>query len=259
MVPAAGKCPRLPLNLLGNGISVTVNSRAMAINSAEKRYWRPSVLFRGWGQFQPGAGREGQEQFRPISRWVRGGWRKRRHAKSGQQHSWPCWNPLAERVFLFRVLRLLPRSFVKDSAMQKEYCRAALNYGGMMIGQGRKIEVNKHYADAHALEDTDLAILRGVFGVAENAAVWVTEEEMIERALPFICQHLAMVIDKKDIVATMSGAYERIGGSDYGFGVFIAGSFFQNGRYRAIARPRGAWAGEHDGIHFRIRAHSMKR
>jgi L-lactate dehydrogenase complex protein LldG len=41
--------------------------------------------------------------------------------------------------------------------------------------------------------------------------------------LPFICQYLAMVIHKKDIVATMHHAYEKIGNADYGFGTFIAG------------------------------------
>ncbi len=78
-------------------------------------------------------------------------------------------------------------------------------------------------ADPHGLADTGLAILRARFGVAENAAVWMTEDDMIERALPFICQHLAVIIDKKEIFATMHEAYDRIGGDTYGFGVFIAG------------------------------------
>jgi L-lactate dehydrogenase complex protein LldG len=77
--------------------------------------------------------------------------------------------------------------------------------------------------DAHALADTDLAILRAHFGVAENGAVWLTETSMSERALPFICQHLAVIVDKKDIVATLHEAYARIAGDGYGFGVFIAG------------------------------------
>ena len=88
---------------------------------------------------------------------------------------------------------------------------------------GAHIEVNGRYDDPHSLADTDLAILRARFGVAENAAVWMTEEDMMERALPFICQHLAVIIDKKEIVATMHDAYQRIGDAQYGFGVFIAG------------------------------------
>ena len=77
--------------------------------------------------------------------------------------------------------------------------------------------------DPHLLEDIDLAILKTNLGVAENAAVWITEDIMKERVLPFICQYLAVVIYKEDIVATMHEAYEKIGTADYGFGTFIAG------------------------------------
>ncbi|MEJ7737394.1 MAG: LUD domain-containing protein [Chitinophagaceae bacterium] len=77
--------------------------------------------------------------------------------------------------------------------------------------------------DPHLLEHIDLAIINGHFGVAENASVWVTEDQMSERVLPFICQYLAAIIYEKDIVATMHEAYDRIGMADYGFGTFIAG------------------------------------
>ncbi|MEO5999347.1 MAG: LUD domain-containing protein [Chitinophagaceae bacterium] len=77
--------------------------------------------------------------------------------------------------------------------------------------------------DPRLLEDIDLAILKTNLGVAENAAVWITEDIMRERVLPFICQYLAVVISKEDIVATMHEAYEKIGNADYGFGTFIAG------------------------------------
>ena len=46
---------------------------------------------------------------------------------------------------------------------------------------------------------------------------------MIERALPFIAENLALVIHKKDIVPHMHAAYERIAEANYGFGTFIAG------------------------------------
>ena len=75
----------------------------------------------------------------------------------------------------------------------------------------------------HAFADVDLAILPAHFGVAENAACWITEDLMLERALPFICEHLAVVVAKKDLIPTMQEAYERIAGADYGFGAFIAG------------------------------------
>lgn len=77
--------------------------------------------------------------------------------------------------------------------------------------------------DPHMLEDIDLAVLTAHFGVAENGAVWLTEDLMVERVLPFICQYLAVVLNEEDIVPSMHEAYERIGNADYDFGTFIAG------------------------------------
>jgi L-lactate dehydrogenase complex protein LldG len=77
--------------------------------------------------------------------------------------------------------------------------------------------------DPHLLNDVDVAIIKAHFGVAENGAVWVTEAILQERVLPFICQHLVAVIDKKSIVPTMHEAYEQIAGTHYSFGTFIAG------------------------------------
>lgn len=77
--------------------------------------------------------------------------------------------------------------------------------------------------DPHSYEDVDLAIIKAHFGVAENAALWITEDLMHQRAVPFICQQLAVVVNKVDIVATMHDAYSKIGDAEYGFGSFIAG------------------------------------
>jgi L-lactate dehydrogenase complex protein LldG len=77
--------------------------------------------------------------------------------------------------------------------------------------------------NVHDLNNVDLAILKAHFGVAENGAVWITEVLMGERALPFISQHLAVVIHENNIVATMHQAYNKLSGMDYGYGSFIAG------------------------------------
>ncbi len=61
------------------------------------------------------------------------------------------------------------------------------------------------------------------FGVAENSALWVTDDILGQRVSTFIPQYLAIIVNKKDIVATMHQAYERIGNQEYGFGTFIAG------------------------------------
>lgn len=77
--------------------------------------------------------------------------------------------------------------------------------------------------DPHSYANVDLAIITAHFGVAENAALWITEDLMHQRAVPFICQQLAVVIHKKDILQTMHDAYQKIADADYGFGSFIAG------------------------------------
>ncbi|WP_342645917.1 LUD domain-containing protein [Mucilaginibacter sp. CSA2-8R] len=76
---------------------------------------------------------------------------------------------------------------------------------------------------AHHLADVELALIKAHFGVAENGSVWVTEELLGHRAVPFICQHLAAVITASNLVDTMHRAYMRIGSETYGWGAFIAG------------------------------------
>ena len=84
-------------------------------------------------------------------------------------------------------------------------------------------EIYTQYDDPHKLDNVDVAIITAHFGVAENGSVWVTEELLHERVLPFICQHLVAIIYKENIVATMQEAYDKIAGTQYGFGTFIAG------------------------------------
>ncbi len=59
--------------------------------------------------------------------------------------------------------------------------------------------------------------------VAENGAIWITDNQVSQRVLPFITQHLAVIINSKNIVATMHDAYDVIASAEYGFATFIAG------------------------------------
>lgn len=76
---------------------------------------------------------------------------------------------------------------------------------------------------ASELEKLEKAYVKGTVGVAENGAVWIYESQMVNRLLPFICQHLIVVIDKAAIVPTMHQAYDSIDAAKEGFGAFIAG------------------------------------
>jgi len=75
----------------------------------------------------------------------------------------------------------------------------------------------------HTLENVEFCILEAQFGVAENAALWLTEAQMGQRVAPFITQNLAVVINKKDLLPTMHHAYDRIAEAEYPFGLFLAG------------------------------------
>lgn len=75
----------------------------------------------------------------------------------------------------------------------------------------------------HQFKDLELAVLQPHFAVAENGAVWITEDRMVNRVLPFICEHLAMLVETQNILADMHEAYKKIELMDYDFGTFIAG------------------------------------
>lgn len=76
---------------------------------------------------------------------------------------------------------------------------------------------------ASELETLDTCYLWAKLGVAENGAMWINEKQMSNRLLPFICQHLVIVVNQGDIVNNMHQAYRQINAASEGFGVFIAG------------------------------------
>ena len=77
---------------------------------------------------------------------------------------------------------------------------------------------------ARDLNGTDVGIIRGKFGVAENACVWVPQT-MKEKAICFISENLVILLPKSQIVNNMHEAYKRIEFDETydGYGVFISG------------------------------------
>ena len=87
---------------------------------------------------------------------------------------------------------------------------------------------------ARDLNGTDVGVVRGSFGVAENACVWIPQQ-MKEKAVCFISENLIILLDKKQIVNNMHEAYKRLsessgktagnndGFENYGYGTFISG------------------------------------
>lgn len=77
-------------------------------------------------------------------------------------------------------------------------------------------------ASAADLNGTDVGIIQGELGVAENGCVWIPQT-MKERAVCFISEELVILLDKDNIVSNMHEAYKRIQMPHYGYGVFISG------------------------------------
>ena len=75
---------------------------------------------------------------------------------------------------------------------------------------------------AQDLNDTDVTVVKGDVGVAENGCIWIPQATK-EKAAYFICEYLVIVISRKNIVNNMHEAYKKIEFNNYGFGSFISG------------------------------------
>jgi len=117
-------------------------------------------------------------------------------------------------------------TLIQDVTILKDQLIADSANGKFIINTIADIaDVNKQdvLLTSFELEKLEKVYIKGSIGVAENGAVWVYESQMINRILPFICQHLILIIDKNDILPTMHHAYKRIDLAKEGFGIFIAG------------------------------------
>ncbi len=77
--------------------------------------------------------------------------------------------------------------------------------------------------EPHNLENVDLSIIKGEFGVAENGAIWVSDKHFRIRILPFITNDLVIVLSKKELCLHMHDAYEIIATRKRSFGLFLSG------------------------------------
>lgn len=78
-------------------------------------------------------------------------------------------------------------------------------------------------AEANDLNGTDVGIVRGQVGVAENGCIWIPQA-MKEKAVLFISEYLVIILKKEDVVNNMHEAYARIEmDPKYNFGTFLSG------------------------------------
>ncbi|HEY1115215.1 MAG TPA: LUD domain-containing protein [Chitinophagaceae bacterium] len=109
-----------------------------------------------------------------------------------------------------------------EAFLAEEGQKGARMVNGIKATPGYNLEAVRS-SEARELESVQVAILQGELGVAENGAIWVTEEALGHRILPFITQGLVLVLAQSRIVATMHDAYEQLAVDEPGYGVFIAG------------------------------------
>ena len=77
--------------------------------------------------------------------------------------------------------------------------------------------------EAADLNGTDVGVVMGQTGVAENGCIWIPQT-MKEKAVIFISEYLVIFIDRQSIVDNMHQAYARISmDPKYNFGTFISG------------------------------------
>ncbi len=77
--------------------------------------------------------------------------------------------------------------------------------------------------DSHDLESLDFVVYPGEFAVAENGAIWLTDQDLRHRVVFFITQFLVLVVRRDMIVHTMHEAYVRAHMPRPGFGLFLSG------------------------------------
>jgi len=148
-------------------------------------------------------------------------------------------HPLPERNFTPLTYAKKPERF----AAQLE------SVGGVLVdAKGDAIEkvIRRHYPDAekiasdipncklttvdatkisdpHELQNLDLAILSGRFGVAENGAVLLQKNGKHPRALYFIAAHVVIILPRDEIVHNMHEAVARTQLKEGDFTVFVSG------------------------------------
>lgn len=131
----------------------------------------------------------------------------------------------------------------------EQFCEISRSVGGtaVILGEGEDVNtiIRRTYPDAmriasvlpeiscatfnpdnlddpRELDGTEVAVVSGEIGVAENGAVWIPQK-VKNKAIYFISEKLVILLDRNKIVDTMYDAYRELDGQEYKFGTFISG------------------------------------
>ncbi len=109
-----------------------------------------------------------------------------------------------------------------DAQIKRDYPKASNIVSCTQLSSLGALPVTKS-TTPHDLKDVDLAIINGQFGVAENGAIWITDNDMPFRVLPFITNDLVIIVPKANIYLNLHEAYKKIEHRKRTFGVFLSG------------------------------------
>lgn len=107
--------------------------------------------------------------------------------------------------------------------LQKTYPDTKVNFSNLEGTQSFNTVDLDAIKDPRSLEDLDVLVLESTIGIAENGAVWLENNNIPIRVLPFITKHLAIVVSKKDIVPFMHDALKILSNQSSDYGVFLSG------------------------------------
>ncbi|KDR28593.1 MULTISPECIES: LUD domain-containing protein [Caballeronia] len=74
-----------------------------------------------------------------------------------------------------------------------------------------------------SLQDVDVGIVRGRFGVAETGSVWFSEEEYVVNAIGYLSQHLVVLLDPAQLVEGLQQVYRRDDFKSARYAVLVTG------------------------------------
>ena len=112
---------------------------------------------------------------------------------------------------------------LKDRLVTFDIYKSAKNICSYLkeLGKGG-VDINS-VEKVHDLRNVDLSIVRGEFGVGENAAVWVNADSLKHRGILFLSENIILIIDSGKIVSDMESAYKLIDFNKLKSGYFISG------------------------------------
>ncbi len=75
----------------------------------------------------------------------------------------------------------------------------------------------------HRYAEVDLCILEGLWGVAENGAIWIDNRQLPQQVVAFLTQHLVILISRGSLLPHMHQAYSKLDFGKWNYGCWIAG------------------------------------